>query len=424
MNWMPSSTAPPPNSIASPPEPMSILSRVFKSDEENRKTSPVGSYSVQVVSLPEELDWEEHLPVELRFVFKKMPQAKERLRVLLGSGKAIGVRTIERTPERVLEAVKHISFQSQHNCILTWLPELLREKHLPVFNEADYLRAKEHGADLDADVRAILDARLTFKRLVLIDEENVGIADEDRRFMNELSETVYPLAIDAIVHRAVVDNANERTEIAQSVIKAMLIIGPIAHVLEKYASGFGKIFAASTDDLLGETAEIMALRGSGFSWKTLRKRFIVLVPVFALATYGVFQVEPLIHEGRLLLAGAVFGLSAVALSLTTVIQSIGMYRKAVQSLMAEGKLHAHAGPVSVLKTAMIQDFTNPAQLGILLGAGLAPFAGMLAAVTGLMHNGWILALVGSTESVVAGITVITSNRIAAWRFRKRLENLL
>jgi len=403
---------------------MNPFSRLFKSDEEKRKTSPVGSYSVQVVSLPEELDWEEHLPVELRYVFRKMPEAKERLRVLLANGKAIGVRTVERTPERVLEAVKHISFHSQHNCILTWLPELLHDKHLPVFAPEDRARAKAHDADLDADVRAILDARLTFKRLVLIDEENVGIADEDRRLMRELSETVYPLAIDAIVHRVVVDNANERTEIAQSVIKAMLVIGPIAHVLEKYASGFGKIFAASTDDLLGETAEIMALRGSGFSWKVLRKRFIILVPVFALATYGVFQVEPLIHEGRLLLAGAVFGLSAVALSLTTVIQSIGMYRKAVRSLISEGKLHAHAGGVSVLKTAIIQDFTNPAQLGILLGATLAPFAGMLAAVTGLMSNGWILALVGSTESIVAGITVISSNRISAWRFRRDLERRL
>ncbi|MEK7546516.1 MAG: hypothetical protein AAB554_05645 [Patescibacteria group bacterium] len=403
---------------------MDLLPKFLKRKLDPPKRAPVGSYSVKVVSLPEELDWDEFLPVELRYVFKKMPEAKERLRVLLGSGKAIGVRTVERTPERVLEAVKHVSFHSQHNCILTWLPELLREKHLPIFTEADRRRSKEHGADLDADVRAILDARLTFKRLVLIDEDNLGIADEDRRFMNELSETVYPLAIDAIVHRAVVDNANERTEIAQSVIKAMLVIGPVAHVLEKYASGFGKIFAASTDDLLGEAAEIMALRGSGFSWKTLRKRFIVLVPVFAIATYGVFQVEPLIRENRLLLAGAVFGLSAVALSLTTVIQSIGMYRKAVQSLMIEGKLHAHAGSVSVLKTAMIQDFTNPAQLGILLGATLAPFAGMLAAVTGLMHNGWILALVGSTESVVAGITVITSNRVAAWRFRRNLEKLL
>ncbi|MEK7615075.1 MAG: hypothetical protein AAB431_01670 [Patescibacteria group bacterium] len=403
---------------------MNFFPRLFKSKDEIRKTSPVGSYSVKVVSLAEELDWEEHLPIELRYVFKKLPEAKERLRVLLASGKAIGVRTVERTPERVLEAVKHISLYSQHNCILTWLPELLQDKHLPVFTEADHLRAKGHGADLDADVRDILDARLSFKKLVLIDEENVGIADEDRRLMTELSETIYPLAIDTIVHRAVVDNANERTEIAQNIIKAMLFIGPITHLLEKWIPGVGKVFAATTDDLMAEAAELSALRGSGFSWKDLRKRFVVLVPIFAIATYGAFQVEGLLEQGYVLLAGAVFGLSAVALSLTTAIQSVGMYMGSVRSLRKEGKWHAHTSGTSVLWAAIVQDFTNPARLGLLLGASLAPLMGMLAAILGGMHNGWILALVGSTESIVAGITVIFSNRIAAWRFRKRLEHLL
>lgn len=108
---------------------MSILD-LLKKRTEPPKEAPVGSYSVQVVSLPEELDWDECLPIELRYVFKKLPEAKERLRAMLASGKAIGVRTVERTPERVLEAVKHVSFHSQHNCILTWLPELLRDKHL------------------------------------------------------------------------------------------------------------------------------------------------------------------------------------------------------------------------------------------------------------------------------------------------------
>lgn len=239
--------------------------------------------------------------------------------------------------------------------------------------------------------------------------------------MKELSETIYPLAIDTIVHRAVIDNANERTEIAQNIIKAMLVIGPIAHVLEKYASGLGKLFAASTDDLLGESAELMALRGSGFSWKELRKRFVLLVPVFALATYGVFQVEPLLEHGKTLLAGAVFGLSAVALSLTTAIQSIGMYLASVRSLKKEGKLHTHGDVQSDLWLAIVQDFTNPARLGLLLGASMAPLLGMLAAVLGLMHNGWVLALVGSTEGIVAGLTVIYSNRINAWRFRRSLE---
>ena len=403
---------------------MNPFSRLFKSDEDVRKTSPVGSYSVQVVSLPEELDWEEHLPVELRYVFKKMPEAKERLRVLLANGKAIGIRTVERTPERVLEAVKHVSLHSQHNCILTWLPELLRDKHLPVFTPEDRARAKEHGADLDADVRAILDARLSFKKLVLIDEENVGIADEDRRLMRELSETVYPLAVDTIVHRAVVDNANERTEIAQNIIKAMLFIGPITHMLEKWIPGVGKVFAATTDDLMAEAAEISALRGSGFSWKELRRRFIVLVPIFALATFGAFQVEGLLEHGYVLLAGAVFGLSAVALSLTTAIQSVGMYMGSVKALKKEGKWHAHASGTSVLWAAIVQDFTNPARLGLLLGASMAPIMGMIAATAGWMHNGWILALVGSTESIVAGLTVIFSNRIAAWRFRSDLERRL
>ncbi len=400
---------------------MNIISKLFKKDEDQHKQSPIGSYAVEVVSLPEELDWEPHLPIELRYLFSKRPETKERVRALLSAGKAIGVRTVKRTPERMLEAVKRISLYAQHNCILTWLPELLRDKHTPVFLTEDLARAKEHGIDLHADVNVILESRLSFKRLVLIDEENLGIGTEEQRFMKELSETIYPLAIDTIVHRAVIDNANERTEIAQNIIKAMLVIGPIAHVLEKYASGLGKLFAASTDDLLGESAELMALRGSGFSWKELRKRFVLLVPVFALATYGVFQVEPLLEHGKTLLAGAVFGLSAVALSLTTAIQSIGMYLASVRSLKKEGKLHTHGDAQSDLWLAIVQDFTNPARLGLLLGASMAPLLGMLAAVLGLMHNGWVLALVGSTEGIVAGLTVIYSNRINAWRFRRSLE---
>ncbi len=400
---------------------MRLFSRMFRKDEDLPERPPLGGYSIRAVSLPHELDADACLPVELRFLFKRVPESKERLRALLSSGKAIGIRTIERTPERVLEAVKHISLYSQHNCILTWLPELLREKHLPVFTPADLERALAHGADLHVETNVILEARLSFKRLVLIDEENLGIGSEEQRLMRELSEIIYPLAIDTIVNRAVIDNANERTEIAQSIVKALVIVGPIAHVLEKFSSGLGKLFAASTDDLLGEAAELMALRGSGFSWKELRKRFVLLVPVFALATYGAFQVEPLLHAGRTLAAGAVFGLSAVALSLTTAIQSVGMYLGSVRALKKEGKWHDHGGSKSDLWAAIVQDFTNPARLGLLLGSALAPFMGMLAAVLGLMHNGWVLALVGSTEGVVAGLTVIYANRINTWKFRRALE---
>ena len=66
--------------------------------------------------------------------------------------------------------------------------------------------------------------------------------------------------------------------------------------------------------------------------------------------------------------------------------------------------------------ALIQDFTNPARLGLLIGAFLTPIMGVLAAFLGWMSNGWVLAIVGSTESIVAGLTVIFAGRLNEWRF--------
>jgi hypothetical protein len=230
------------------------------------------------------------------------------------------------------------------------------------------------------------------------------------------------LAVDYSVFRVIADNASERTEVARSIIKALFIIGPIAHALEHYVSGIGKLFAASADDLLGESAEIMALRGSGFSWKELLKRSRILIPVFAVATYGAFSVEGLLQEGHLVAGGIVFGLSAVALSLTTAIQSLFLYRKYLKKLVVEQKADIPVERLTAL--ALRQDFTNPARLGLILGASLAPIMGIIGAVLGVMHNGWVLAAIGSTESIIAGLTVVLSGHINEWRFRRKLQRKL
>lgn len=383
------------------------------------KESPIGTYKLEVISLPEECDWDKFLPAEIRYIFKHYPESKEKIRKILSEGKAVGVRTVLRTPENILKAVHTISVHSQKNYIVTWLPELLRNKHRPHVSADDYADAKEHGEDLDAAIETILKDRLRFKKLVLIDEENIGIRDEERRLMTELSEIIYPVAVDYSVFRVIADNAHERTKIAQSIIKALFIVGPIAHGLEKYISGLGKVFAASADDLLGESAEIMALRGSGFGWKELAKRGRILIPVFALATWGAFSVEPLLEEGHTVYAGIVFGLSAVALSLTTAIQSIFMYKKNALHLVEEKKMSGEWAQ-KLYKTAIIQDFTNPARLGLLIGASMAPIMGIIGSVLGLMHNGWVLATIGSTESIVAGIIVISAGRINEFRFKRKL----
>lgn len=387
------------------------------------KQSPVGSYKMEVISVPEECDWDKYLPLEFRFIFSNHPEYKEKFRNILQNGKAIGIRTVLRTPENILKAVHTISVHSQHNYILNWLPKLLKDKHLPVFTEQDITKAKNHNEDLHEAMNIILKDRLRFKKIVLIDEENLGINPDEQRFATELSEIIYPIAVDYSVFRVIIDNAQERTKIAQSIIKALLIIGPVAHFLEKFISGLGKFFAASADDLLGESAELMALRGSGFTWRELAKRGKILIPVFILATWGAFSVEGLIQSNRLILGGAVFGLSAVALSLTTAIQSIFMYKANADKLLKEGKTKLSTTK-ELYKISFLQDFTNPARLGLIIGALMAPIMGIIGSLLGVMHNGWVLASIGSTESIVAGITVVSASYFNEWRFRNKVKKMI
>ncbi len=382
--------------------------------------SPVGTYKIDVISIPEECDFEDTLPIEIQYIFKKFPAYKEKMRTILANGKAIGVRTVLKTPENVLRAVHTVAVFSQYNYILTWLPELLKDKHYPTITDHDRFEALKHDANLDEAIEIIVRDRLRFKRLVLIDEENIGIKDAEQRFMTELSELIYPLQVDYAVHRVVNDNAHERTKVAQTIVKALLIVGPIAHILEKFAAGVGKVFAAFTDDLLGEAAELTALRGSGFTWRQLIRRSRILIPVLVLATWGAYSVEELLATGHMVWGGIIFGFSAVALSLTTAIQSFFMYRKNATTLAEENKI-VNFSSRQITRLAIKQDFTNPARLGLFLGASMAPFFGVLGSFLGVMHNGWVLAAIGSTESIVAGITVLLASQINEHRFRWRLQ---
>jgi hypothetical protein len=396
---------------------MNLVARVFGVKEKRH----IDRYHILTITHPEELELADELPLELRFVLSRKPERRVMFAELLSRGFGIAIRTVDRTPEAVLKAVDNISRYSQHNTIIPWLPNLLREGKLPVFSEPDLVNAEKQGVNLNADALLIMERRFEFKKIVLVDLHNGGVGTDERAFMRELNEDLYPFAIDYIVNRVVFDNAHTRTEVAQSIIKALLIVGPIAHGLEHYASGIGKLFAASADDILAETAELFALHGSGFSWRELAKRGWVLVPVFMLATWGVLSVDSLIEHGQIALAGAVFGFSAVALSLTTAIQSIGMYHKAYRKQRMENKLPQEKR--GLWKLALIQDFSNPARLGLFLGAFTAPItaATVFVGFPQIVRNGWVLALLGSVESIIAGLTVIAAVSLNQYVFRRSIR---
>lgn len=390
-----------------------------------QKNPPVGSYNLRVISLGEELEFPHLLPKELRYAMQRDSTLKVRIGRVLKNGKAIGIRTVEKTPERVLSAINNISVLSQHRTIITWLPRLLHTQSRPIFLPDDHKLAAKSNVDLDEEIAVILSHRLDFKKFVLIDEGNLGITETDQLLIAQLNEIISPVVIRHVISRMTFDNADTRTATAQAIIKALLFIGPITQILEMYTHGFGKLFAASTDDVLAEAAELFALRGSGFTWKQLIVRSRILIPVFGLATYGAFSVDPLIDSGHLSWAGVVFGVSSVALSLTTAVQSVRMYKQCVDHMVSDGKLSL-TGRLSHWITALKQDFTNPARLGLIIGALISPLMSMVVFV-GLpivVHNGWVLALLGTTETITAGIVVILARRINALKFQLELNGLL
>ena len=379
-------------------------------------------YLLEVVTVPAELDQIESIPIELQYVLSLKPSRVEAFRGFLEQGYGVGVRSVEKTPERILQAVEHISRLSQANTIIPWLEGLLRREEFPSFTLDEMERAAEKGVNLNEEVRVILSHRYEFTKIILVDLHNRCIGAAEQNMVQELNQELFPLAIESIIHRIVFDSAHTRTEVAQSILKALIIVGPIAHTLEHLVSGLGKVFAASVDDVLTEVAELFALRGSGFTWRQLARRSRILIPVFFLATYGAFHVETVIQQGHLAAAGALFGLSAVSLSLVTAIQSIGMYRQAFLSLVTQGKFRLAAGE-RLIWVALRQDFTNPARLGLFIGAVASPFVSAIVFTgwSSLVHNGWMLALLGSVESVIAGCAVIGAKRIERWRFHSKLK---
>jgi hypothetical protein len=106
------------------------------------------------------------------------------------------------------------------------------------------------------------------------------------------------------------------------------------------------LFAGTADDLLGQYAMVKTMRGMGFSRGEIAKRMRLGVPVFAAATWAAAQVQTLLGSGRELEAGALFGASAVALSLTSALQTMALYKLAYDTLLAEGKIADKVGPLA------------------------------------------------------------------------------
>ena len=297
----------------------------------------------------------EKLPIEVQLAAELSEGFRGTMQDLAQRGCSLTLHKSKRTPPSVLAAIARISVASQHNTIRGWLPPLVlegRKPHLAIDSKgvkaAVKLKVAQKGAltqeSLAQDVASIEDAVGSYLRVLVH-----GPNGEDLRHLPEvkaLNEALASPRAEWAARRMVFDNADERTHEAQGVIKQMAFVGPVAHGLELMQLGsLAKVFAGSLDDVIGEYAEVQALRGSGFSNSAVLKRLRLAVPVFGLATMGSFEVEHLLAGNHQLAAGALFGMSAVALSLTTSLQSVAMYKEAYDELAKEGKIDGKVQPL-------------------------------------------------------------------------------
>ena len=304
--------------------------------------------TVDVATL--ELERPQMLPLELQVLLAEKPALKATLAALKRSGVDVRFQRLERTPDDVLEAIARISVASQENFVTTWLPQLVQGRR-PVLTptEQGLKRAAEMGLlspegmtpqqlqqRLEADAELIERAVPHYLRFVASGPGRTAALEGQ---LGRLNAALDGMRRSYTAKRMSFDNADERTHEAQQLIKKMVWVGGAAHTLELMHLGpLAKFVAGSLDDLMGEWAELKALGGSGFSKQERLKRLIPLVPVFGLASWGLTHVDPLLHEGKNLMAGTIFGFSAVALSLTTAVLSVGMYKHGYEVLLKEGKL--------------------------------------------------------------------------------------
>ena len=348
------------------------------------------------------MDDVDRLPVELRQIIAARSERAAQLQHIMERGYGISIRRMIRTPERVLQAVERIARLSQEGIVIPWLPALLSDGELPIVTPQELERGAWEGVNLEEEVRVLMASRGEFRAIVLTDLQSAGIGGEEQAFICEVNEDLSVYAVQSALRSILHDYTKPKPRPAFGLLKAAVILGPVAHVTEAWVSGLGKAIAAIGDDALSEATSAVTLHGSGYTPRQLWRRLRPLIPVYVIAVCGGFQTGALQEAGMAWAAGAMFGAAAVFPPFIQSIRDLATRRRAYERLIASRKYSLAAGQ-TLTSLAWRQEATDPAHAARFIGIVATPVVSafafhLLPAWTG---NGWFLAFVGSVEIIVA-----------------------
>lgn len=376
----------------------------------------------RVVADPEEFAAVGRLPAELRYVLSLKPSRVETFRKIIEGGQALEVGMPERPEPRVLSAAENIAKYGQRGTVYPWLPRLLHLDELPVFGQEASQRAQGDGVDLRAEARILAGQRWEVLRCKAPGEARPEILAEAQTALAEANLDLRPFAADVFVRRVGAHVAGRPKGIGRIGLEAVVLVGPVSHLLELVAPGAGKFSAAVLGDLLVSTSEARSLRTVGFTWRQVLRRYRHLFLPLALVLFAAFTVEPLVRAGQALMAGMVFGLACCITPVFAAFRSFFRIRRSLVRLAREGGLRQPPG-ATLAGLAWRQESANPERTALAICLVVVPLASALVfgASPGFSGNGWILAALGSVRPIVSALIAANQAILDRALFRLKVE---
>ena len=325
-------------------------------------------------------------PHEIARLVELHPEVEPMLQTLQQVGGELIFIRGKKTPDAVLDAMRHVAHSSQRNFISTWFRDLVEAGVEPTVTDSDFAKIREDNArgkrkalrksendpfdsalaerqyddalEDELDIQRSIDLIKGFSNSTMsvavaapkkkdenedkgADKSKDNRADVNAADVHRINRTLSKLFGHEYARRRMTfDDANRTSEGAKAIITSLAFLAPGAELLEKGLDlgPIAKAVAAAGDDALAESAEISALKEAGVSKQELLQRVFIAGPAALLSLGMAGSIDEVVKELGDHVGGAMFSTSAVFLSFVTSLLSMQYFAKHHKRLKRENKL--------------------------------------------------------------------------------------
>lgn len=334
----------------------------------NLESGPEAAAFIEEHFEQQSFDINDAAPQEVARLVELHPELAPILHGLQREGAQLTFIRSTKTPDAVLDAMRHVANSSQHNFISTWFRDFVEAGVEPTVTDDDLAKIREDNAKSkrvalakfkdepfrsalamrqhDGALEDALDIRQSIDLIKDFSKSAMSVAvvsptggnetrlDQVNHSLNELFGREYAR------RRMTFDDANRTSEGAKAIITSLAVLAPVVELLEKGLNlgPVAKAVAAAGDDAAAESAEISALKEAGVSNQELLQRVAIAGPAAVLSLGMAGSIDEVVKELGDHAGGAMYSTSAVFLSFVTSVLSIQYFAKNYKRLERENKL--------------------------------------------------------------------------------------